>query len=84
MHPAGVLKFELDGSSYRSVYRMCRQDTKKRILEDQLNEILKGLFTVAAWHYEWRTRAKKREKEWAIEQATREEAARIAALEFIG
>ena len=57
------------------------RDTKKRKLEDQLNEIMKGLYAAAAWHYEWNAQAKKREAEWAIEEAKREEAARIAGVE---
>jgi hypothetical protein len=79
--PTGILLFELDGSSYRSEYRMRWRDTKKRKLEDQLNEIMKGLYAAAAWHYEWNAQAKKREAEWAIEEAKREEAARIAGVE---
>lgn len=79
--PTGELLFELDGSSYRSEYRMRWRDTKKRKLEDQLNEIMKGLYTAAAWHYEWNAQAKKREAEWAIEEAKRQEAARIARIE---
>ena len=79
--PTGVLRFELDGSSYRSEYRMRWRDTKKQKLEDQLNEIMKGLYEAAAWHYEWHAPAKKREAEWAIEEAKRQKAARIARIE---
>ena len=57
------------------------KDTKKRKVENQLNEIMKGLYEVAAWHYEWKAQAKKREAEWAIEEAKRQEAARIARIE---
>ncbi len=79
--PTGELLFELDGSSCRSEYRTRWRDTKKRRLENQLNEIMKGLYTAAAWHYEWNAQAKKREAEWAIEEAKRQEAARIFRIE---
>ena len=79
--PTGALQFELDGSSYRNEYQMRWKDTKKRKLENQMNEIMKGLYAAAAWHYERHAQAKKREVEWAAEKAKRQEEARIARIE---
>jgi hypothetical protein len=78
--PTGVLQFEIGDCSYHNEYRTRWRDTKRRQLEDQLNGIIEGLFTAAAWEHERNARVKKREEEWAIELAKREERERLARI----
>jgi hypothetical protein len=77
----GILQFEIEAPSYRKEYRAQWRDTKRRMLEDRLNEVVKGLYKAAAWNCEWKAQAKKYRAERAIEEARRQEEARIARIE---